>query len=350
MESLEHVREILRPRGDMTLSKLLGRANVEFESSGQFGSHWFSDLTTAEIHAPFADYEELLSLSPDEENRILAAMLEIWPPKEHEMELNRIVFRVDPVSLDEPIEPLPALSEELDWLSQTLIEVATGGPRIDSVNPEYKRRFAALSEELSAREVQNPIPFDDLWRWYSKWSSGELPTYRSRRDYIHGLVDPLKRLLGESNSWTGTVAIKEPTGWALVDRQMDSVRKRLKLAAREEDFQALGLICRETLISLGQAVYDPELHKAPSGVRISKTDSKGMLDSYLSVALPGPSNEVARKYARAAVDLANGLQHRRSATHQHAVMCAEATASVVGFFAAAAGLRSPETESDGPTR
>ncbi|MYD54573.1 MAG: hypothetical protein F4W96_09755 [Chloroflexi bacterium] len=248
MESMESVQAILRQRGDVNLSGLLEGAHVEFEGTGQFGSLRYSDLTTAEIYAPFADYEALRSLPPAECDRILEAMLELWPPREHGMELNEVVFRVDRGSLD---------------------------------------------------------------------------------------------------SWAGTVAFEGPTGWALVDRQMQGVRRKLASAATEEDFQAVGLVCRETLISVAQAVFDPELHTASDVRRISETDTKGMLDAYLSVALRGRSSEAARKYAKAAVDLANGLQHRRSAMFRDAAMCAEATASVVGFIAAAAGRRSPASKEGG---
>ena len=346
MDSLEPVRGILRRRGDVTLSKLLESASVEFESSGQFGSHWHSDLTTAEIYAPFANYEAPRALSPAASNRILEAMLELWPPRERKVELNEVVFRVDQGSLDQSAASRDALSAELDWLSQTLIAVATGGPRIDSVNAEYQRRVVAFAEQLRVRDLQNPIPFDDLCRWYSKWS-GDLPTYQSRRDYIHGLVAPLKQRLNDNDSWAATVAFEGPTGWTLVDRQMQSVRNKLNSAATEEDFQAVGLVCRETLISVAQAVFDAELHTAPDAQRISESDYKGMLNAYLSVTVRGRSNETTRKYTKAAVDLANGLQHRGSATFRDAPMCAEATASVVGFIAAVAGRREPASDLGG---
>ena len=44
----------------------------------------------------------------------------------------------------------------------------------------------------------------------------------------------------------------EPTGWTRVDRNVTEVRKRLETATMEEQFQAVGLLCRETLISLAQ--------------------------------------------------------------------------------------------------
>jgi hypothetical protein len=133
----------------------------------------------------------------------------------------------------------------------------------------------------------------------------------------------------------------EPTGWARVDRNVTEVRKRLDAATTEEQFQAVGLLCRETLISLAQAVYDAQLHPTQDGVAPSETDAKRMLEAYIAVAFGGSAYEHFRKHARAAYDLAAHLQHRRTASFRHAAACAEATTSIVNLIAIMAGLRDP---------
>lgn len=45
-------------------------------------------------------------------------------------------------------------------------------------------------------------------------------------------------------------------GWDRVNRALDRGRKILAEAANEEDFQNVGLSCREALISPGQVVWD----------------------------------------------------------------------------------------------
>jgi hypothetical protein len=59
------------------------------------------------------------------------------------------------------------------------------------------------------------------------------------------------------------------------------VRKRLETATTEEQFQAVGLLCRETLVSLAQAVYDAQLHPNLDGVTPSDADAKRMLEAYM---------------------------------------------------------------------
>jgi hypothetical protein len=112
-----------------------------------------------------------------------------------------------------------------------------------------------------------------------------------------------------------------------------------KQAETEEQFQAVGLLCREVLISVAQVVYDPRRHPSEDGVTPSETDAKRMLDGFIAVELPGGSNEGARRHARAALSLANDLQHHRTADYREAALCAEATISVVNIAAIISGRR-----------
>lgn len=133
----------------------------------------------------------------------------------------------------------------------------------------------------------------------------------------------------------------EPTGWAKVDRTAIEIRQRLEQATTEEQFQAVGTLCREALISLAQAVFDSAQHPTLDGIKASATDFKRMIEAYIAVELAGASNEVLRRHARAAFDLANELQHKRTADFRHAALCAEATVAVINLVAIVSGQRDP---------
>lgn len=135
----------------------------------------------------------------------------------------------------------------------------------------------------------------------------------------------------------------KPPQWRKVYRSLDEAKNRLGEASTEEQFQAVGIICRETLISLAQIVYDPTKH-APGSITPSKTDAKRMLDTFLSHELAGHSNEAARRQAKATLDLANNLQHRRTAGYRDAALCVEATTSVVNTVTLLSGY-TPRTSS-----
>ena len=133
--------------------------------------------------------------------------------------------------------------------------------------------------------------------------------------------------------------LSEPTGWPKVDRQRQEIRMRLDAAESEEQFQAIGLLCREVLISLAQAVFDPIRHRTSDGIAPSETDAARMLEAFFASELSGGANDESRAYARAALKLTVALQHKRTADWRIAALCAEATYSVINITALLAGRR-----------
>jgi len=112
---------------------------------------------------------------------------------------------------------------------------------------------------------------------------------------------------------------------------------QLGVAQTEERYQAVGLLCREILISVAQEVYDPHRHPSPDGVVPSVTDAARMLESFLGAELEGSQSQEARAHAKAALRLALALQHKRTADYRMAALCVEATTSVVNILAILAG-------------
>jgi hypothetical protein len=226
------------------------------------------------------------------------------------------------------------LIKALDELRATMISVATGGPRIQQVQLGFQETYDLVVTELTSRQLPNPLPYRDLWQWYGRWSSGDLPTYASRRAWVANLFDPLITQLR-----SGLSPPVEATGWERVDRTVSALRQHLATAKTEEQFQTVGLLARETLISLAQAVFSPNRHATLDGVKASDTDAKRMLEAYIVASLSGSSNEHLGKHARAALDLALHLQHKRTASFRDDALCSEATTSVVNLIAIIDGRR-----------
>lgn len=221
-------------------------------------------------------------------------------------------------------------------MRRIMVSVSTGGPRIDEVNDEFRQMYLEVNDELKRRGIQDAIPFPDLWQWYSKWSS-DLTGYASRRTFVAQLFDPIVAQVKSPY-----LAAADPTGWVLVDRQLGEARMRLAQAKTAEQYQAVGLICREALISLGQEVFSPERHPVEADIRVSKTDFKRMIEAYIAVELRGSSADEARRHARSALDLALRLQHQRTAAFRDAAICIEATSSVISIIAILSGYRDPQ--------
>lgn len=231
----------------------------------------------------------------------------------------------------------PELIGALEQLRNTMVAVATGGPRIQAVDSEYRELYGRVAAELARRRMDNPLTYASLWDWYGRWSSGDLPTYQSRREFVRDLVGPLINQVR-----TGRRDEPPPTGWPRVDRTVGELRDRLAAANSEEQYQAVGLLCREAIISVAQVVYDPGKHPSSDGVRPSETDAKRMLEAYIAVELRGGSSDESRRHARSALELAVALQHRRTATFRDAALCLEATTSVINVIAIMAGRRDPQ--------
>lgn len=248
------------------------------------------------------------------------------------------------IAEDELKEDIPQLEDlvlinEIEAQKNLLIAVSTGGPRIQEKNEEYQRRRKRITLQLNGLGINDPNPYVDLWAWYGKWSSGDLPTYQSRRNYISQMYQPLIDSLDTNRIEKILKPNPEPTGWNRVDRCIDKVIYQLESAKTEEDFQVVGLLCREALISLAQAVYNPSVHKTVDGVSPSQTDAKRMLENYFSTEMAGNSNEELRKHAKASLDLANNLQHKRTANLRDASLCSEATRTVINIVAIISGKR-----------
>lgn len=227
----------------------------------------------------------------------------------------------------------------LEAQKSVMVSVSTGGAKIQDVNNEYQSNLQQISEALRERGLPNPNPFKDLWEWYGKWSDGSLPTYQSRRTFLSETFTPIIEIITGMKTASVNPVFEEPTGWNRVDRSMGEIKLRLAQASSEEQYQGIGLLARETLISLAQAVYDPELHPSTDGIVPSKTDAKRMLEAYISSVLPGKNNENIRRHGKASLDLANDLTHRRTADFRLAALCAESTNAVVNILSIISGRR-----------
>ena len=141
----------------------------------------------------------------------------------------------------------------------------------------------------------------------------------------------------------------DPIGWSRVDRTMDRIRGLLTTAATEEQFNEVGLLCREGLISLAEAVFEPSKHPPlpNDNTDVSRTDVKRMVGRYVASEYPGSSNREFRKCVDSTVDLANKVTHRRTSTHRDAVLCAQATINLIGLIAVISGKR--DRDQQGPS-
>ena len=210
-----------------------------------------------------------------------------------------------------------------------LISVATGGPKINSVNNRYQLLSKQIQSTLKPLGIDTSKIYVDLWAWYSVWST-QFKTYQERRDHISSIFKEIEvalSTLGEDN-----FNDVDETGWAKVDRGIREIKTRFRQANTEEQLNAVGVLCRETLINVAQVIFDPELHSKYSDVPPSPTDSKRMIDCFFAHELGEKENENLRRFAKDANMLANELTHRRSISRRDAAICVNATFATINII------------------
>lgn len=316
---IENARKFLENLQRHDLSLLLSQCDAEIKPM-HGALDWIGDITeeTVVISAPHPIDEALKSLPPQDRKRIAEAVSSGQQTvKTHED------IRVETEFVGRQANPASSLLADLLIHRAMMIDVATGGTRIQDVDDYYRAREVRICKALPPG-VAYENPHANLWDWYQHWS-GNLAQYKDRRLYIRQLFGPAIEAISTRSSLPARE--REPTGWERVDRTLSKVRNQLAIASAEEDFQSIGLLCREVIISLAQAVYEPSLHEPLDRVTPSETDANRMLDSYIAHVFPGPSYKEVRTHARASLALALNLQHRRTATRQLASLCLEATAS-----------------------
>ena len=124
-------------------------------------------------------------------------------------------------------------------------------------------------------------------------------------------------------------AAPEPTLWEKVDRQVTAMRGQLARAASEEEYQAVGHLGREVMISLAQAVIDPAEAIGEDGKPPSSTDAARLLDAYIGKTLSGGGNEALRRAVRGVVKATSAVLHDRRATPKDAALVGELVSSSV---------------------
>lgn len=214
-----------------------------------------------------------------------------------------------------------------------MLSVATGGARIQDVEEKYESQNATVRQLCKSLNISYNNNFGSLWDWYGQWKA-DLPTYQSRREYIRTLFAPTLAVFEDA---TERVNITDPivalNTWDRINRTIIKIKQLSSAAQNEEDYQQVGLLCREVIISLAQMVYSPDEYgnRDEKGVEISNTDSVRMLGNYFNVKLSGSSCEELRTYAKHTNKLANMLTHKRDASKSDMLMAVSAAIALINF-------------------
>lgn len=233
----------------------------------------------------------------------------------------------------------------LDLQTDLLRSVATGGPRIDSVNHRYLRRRSVLNAGLKQYGIDPPFPWHDLWGWHGKWKevSG---TYAGRRRYISDLAAPARDRLEQL---IAGVAVADPgpatPDWPDLESRLHGLHAELREAESIDDLQDVGRRSREIIIDLANLVYRPGMLPTPEPEQPTVGDAKTRLAYAAAALMSGHSHEHWRKLIRAAWDLANAITHSSSVNRVDAFAAVQAVVLLVRTFEQASSMPTAGSDS-----
>ncbi len=329
------VSEILKADKLNELADLLSNAKITTEQTGydnwNGGIYFFTLYLTVDIETFVKIRDKVQSIETTLLEKFNIATRHI---ESHQISSIMIIPKAQPKinwSTISGFTTKEKLIEDVNFLKNVMISVSTGGQRIQDVNEQYKLKFTFVDKALQKLSLKNPNPFRDLWEWYAKWST-TFTHYRERRAFISEMFNTVIQLLEETEQPELISVTVDLTDWERVERSINEIRLRQNDAKTEEQFQVVGLLSRETIITLAQAVFQNDKHPIIDGKEVSKTDAKRMLEAYIAVELGGSSNETLRRYAKATLDLANELTHKRTASKKEASLCATATISIINLI------------------
>lgn len=292
----------------------------------------FYDLA---FHLNFDDYSQIYDQRATYQEIILTALQSFYHDERDVIQnvifVAKIAHFVDWDALD-ATETKQTLLNKIEHEKELLIQIGTGGLRIQDVNDQYKADHQQLCQLLKKVCLLNPNTYDDLWDWYNDYNARKLSTYQSRRTYIKELYSEIIDVISKSKQQDASLVEYTPIGWEKVDDAIGRMKEILVSASLTEDYQSVGMFGREVLITLAQLVFDKDKHPSIDGTDIGKSDAKRMLEAYLSFCLKHRDNPREIKFAKAAIDFANELTHNRTASVIDAELCYSAVSTTVNII------------------
>jgi hypothetical protein len=113
-------------------------------------------------------------------------------------------------------------------------------------------------------------------------------------------------------------------GWPEVDTEIGELRRHFRSARTPQDYRAVGNDCVHLTEALSRKVYDHAKHGAAGELEPPVAKTKLRLERYVEEKLPGAANAEMRKFARAAIELAQAVKHSGTPTRTEAGMLSDA--------------------------
>jgi hypothetical protein len=183
------------------------------------------------------------------------------------------------------------------------------------------------------------LPFRDLDSFRAYWiAEGMAGSYAARTTYIDREFQPIEdQILRMSvTNWEDVlitpVSPHDGTGWNLLDSEIRELRQRFAMARTDQDHCAVGAACVRILEHLGEVAFDPAVHWKEGTDVPPRGNTKDRFDAVIVHAILGPDNDKLRKLARAVVEVAQDVKHRKTPCRRDAGIAADSVIALANLL------------------
>lgn len=206
-----------------------------------------------------------------------------------------------------------------------------GGQRI--ADADLRIAVRALERTSERAGLPFKLPFRDHAGWRSYWirkGASGAGGWQARRDLLGELFDePYAQMVAAQDraldaTLAAAISPHERLGWPAVDTEIGELRRHFRSAMSPQDYRAVGNDCVHVLEALSRKVYRHPEHTPDGEEEPPVAKTKLRLERYVEARLPGADNAELRKFARAAIELAQAVKHGGSPTRTEAGIVADA--------------------------
>lgn len=128
------------------------------------------------------------------------------------------------------------------------------------------------------------------------------------------------------------VTPRDRLGWPEVDTEVEELRRHFRTATTPQHYRSVGNDCVHLTEALSRQVYVHAVHGPPGSAEPSPDQTKIRLASFIDAKLPGADNAELRKFARAAIELAQAVKHGGTPTRTEAGIIADAVVMLANML------------------
>lgn len=220
----------------------------------------------------------------------------------------------------------------VEWQSQDKCKVL-------SAKPEYN--FDDLGVEVCVWNVKTDTDGD--W-WVVEGDTVPMNLYPQSAYYLGAdevysfHMGLMQRMSASHNKYDPDAFVRGVTLGAEIApqllRKLKSVALLIDTAKEIEDFQSVGVHCREILIELGNHIYEPTMAGADEQPQASnfKRKSERFIQFYLTGSENADYRSIIKKLTESTWEYTNKITHSSSATYYEASTCVMLCISLVGVY------------------